>query len=349
MVRGRKTPDYYYFERTRNGQNDDPAKNKIELNGEQVNSFEIKSTPTVDESPATTQNRQFLELLFGQTAPNKQSMDPLSIFIAQRMSNLLANPTELLQELPVMPQSISTLLTLLNDPEFEVSQLVTVIENEPSMAADVIKLANVLCPTNNGKEITDLKKAFMTMGAQGLFENIILFYVNKFTPPPNAYFKVFGEKLWLHSQQTAHLSRRLLESNDANSATAYFVGLIRNLGKMVIFQLLVEAFSHVNPDATPGTLAFKKLIQKYATVLTLKIAEYWEMPKAIRLALALQESSRLKEFEIATAVFEANKISEINMLLQAKKITPNEAHERIKIFLFSEKSKQIAKDYIFQP
>jgi HD-like signal output (HDOD) protein len=270
------------------------------------------------DKPLSPHDADFLNYLFGESRLNTES-DPFSDFVAARIEKLLLSPKALLTELPVMPASITTLMSELKSDEFNVEALLKVIDKEPSMAADMIKLANSARYRRSEKEVTDLKTAFMNMGSQGLIEGVINAYLKEFSPTVNIYWRQFGEKIWDHSLRTACYSRELLKdsASSEDESTAYFVGLIRNLGKMIIFQVMVEAFRHVDPNVPPNSTAFKRLINSYAIKLTYTLAKFWELPESVLLAIAYQESQKFAATPLAITVLEANYLSELQSLLQS--------------------------------
>ena len=265
---------------------------------------------------------EFLDYLFGESRLRTEP-DPFSDFVACQIERLIRSPKALLNELPVMPASVTTLMAELQSDEFDVEALLKVIEREPSMAADVIKLANSAFYKRGEKQVTDLKAAFLNMGSQGLVEGVVNSYIKNFTPGNNIYWRHFGEKIWNHSVQTASFSKELMKgsSSQEEQAAAYFVGLIRNLGKMIIFQMMVEAFKHVDPSVPPNSLALKRLMNSYSIRLTYTIAKFWELPESVLTAIGYQESSRYECTPLGQAVFEANYLSELQYLLEAKMIT----------------------------
>ncbi|CAH6940122.1 HDOD domain-containing protein [Vibrio chagasii] len=286
---------------------------------------------------------EFLDYLFGESRLRTES-DPFSDFVASQVERLIRSPKALLNELPVMPASVTTLMGELQGDEFDVEALLRVIEREPSMAADVIKLANSAYYKRSEKQVTDLKTAFLNMGSQGLVEGVVNSYMKNFTPGNNIYWRHFGEKIWNHSIQTASFSKELMKESlsQEDQASAYFIGLIRNLGKMIIFQMMVEAFKHVDPSVPPNSLALKRLINSYSIRLTYTIAKFWELPESVLTAIGYQESSRYACTPLGQAVFEANSLSELTYLLDAQAIDIEQFKSRCKERLTSPAAYKVA-------
>ena len=286
---------------------------------------------------------EFLDYLFGESRLRTES-DPFSDFVACQIERLIRSPKALLNELPVMPASVTTLMGELQGDEFDVEALLRVIEREPSMAADVIKLANSAYYKRSEKQVTDLKTAFLNMGSQGLVEGVVNSYMKNFTPGNNIYWRHFGEKIWNHSIQTASFSKELMKESPSqeDQASAYFIGLIRNLGKMIIFQMMVEAFKHVDPSVPPNSFALKRLINSYSIRLTYTIAKFWEMPESVLTVIGYQESSRYQCTPLGQTVFEANYLSELKYLLEEQVIDIEQFKARCKETLTSPAAYKVA-------
>ncbi|EEX34529.1 MULTISPECIES: HDOD domain-containing protein [Vibrio] len=287
----------------------------------------------------------FLDHLFGDSSLLTET-DPFSEHVAGQLERVLLSPQVMLNELPIMPASVSTLIAELENEEFHVDALIEVIESEPSMAADVIKLANSPRYKRSERSITDLRAAFMNIGSQGLIEGVIESYVRQMTPSFNVYWRQFGQNIWTHSVQTADFSKALVKGTELEqeSATAYFVGLIRNLGRMLTFQIMIEAFRHVDPEASPNSSAFKKLVHGYEARLTFTVAHYWQLPDTVQVALAYQVSRQLKRTPLGVAIYEANYLSEMQCLLASSAVNVDMLNQENDHHLSTPNARQQALD-----
>lgn len=320
---GKFEPDYASFERTR-------------VNAAtQEDAVAYVQKQSADVSPNAG---AFYDYLFGDTSTLEQQ-DSLSEFVSAKINDIILNPTELLNDLPVMPTSVAKVISLLGNAEFDLSELIKVIEQEPSMAADMVKLANTSRYKRGDKEVTDLQRAFMYMGADGLKEGVIQVFLKKFSASSNLYFKQFGEKIWSHSfnsaQYAQQLASKVLTKEQAN--TVYLVALIKNLGTMVIFQLMIEAFKYVDPDAKPCSASFKWLMAEKSSGLTVTIAKHWQLPNQIIELLSIKSSVN----DEATCIFDGNFIAESKALFDAKRLIRAEYESKIDT-LDSASSKQFA-------
>jgi HD-like signal output (HDOD) protein len=341
-IKTKNTPDLDYFERTRNNTDAQVSPQTIDFT-----QLTAKTPSGITIKPINPHDGDFHHYLFGQSE-KQNKIDPFSVFVSSKIELLLLSPKTLLDQLPVLPSTVTTLMSQIKGDNFDLNEILKIIEQEPSIAADVIKTANSAFYKRSEKQVTDLKTAFMNLGSQGLFESVLISYTKQLSPSSNIYFKQFGEKIWQHSLRTAIYSKDIyINSNDNNDgSTAYLVGLIRNLGKMVIFQIMIEAFSHVDPNVPPNSQAFKNLISTFATRLTHSIAKHWQLPSEIIDAIAKQTKVKSATCKIAQAVYEANIISELEFIFEADIIDESEFKLRCRQRLTSKGAFKLAQKTI---
>jgi HD-like signal output (HDOD) protein len=335
--------NYCYFEESKNFIEEEQEKAITELQ----TSLASKSINLV--SMEEKYQKEFYDFLFGQPATTEK-YDELSRYVADQVEKIFDNPTDILKSLPILPTSLTEILEQLNNKEFDTEILIELIQQEAVIAGKVIELANSAFYNRRNKEITDLKSAFMLLGANGLMEGVINGFVSKLAPQSPIYFKQYGDKIWKHSLSTGVIAKELINMSPykAESAQGYLIGLICNLGDMVIYQLLIEAFSFVHPDCQPNTLAFKNLMFKNSKKITYYIAKHWNFPSSILEALALQakltKSSMLCSLftkrPIACYIYEANIISELEMRFEHHEIDDVPLIEAKDFLVFSNEAKQ---------
>lgn len=331
------TPNLFYFEETRRAaqadDDDEPLK---------------KTKPQQEFMPVFKRHQlDFYHCLFGQSESKQQ--DELSMHVASKVALLLNKPNLLLKNLPVLPASVSQVLESMSDPDFDVSAIVQIIDYEPAIAAKVIELANSSYYKRGEKDVTDLHQAFMTLGSKGLFEGVINGFISQMTPQSKLYFKQYGNKIWHHSFSTGVIAKLLLEQSEyqEQAATAYLVGLLCNLGDMIIFQLMADAFSVVHPDCQPDSLAFKQLMMNHSKMLTCQMAKHWHFPESVVKALVVQSrltepkqfATAFEKYPMACYVFEANLLSELEIRIGIEPLNAVQLLKSADELIFSEQGK----------
>lgn len=341
-------PNLYYFEESR-------IKDKEEAKP----AFQAKNIQAIENKPLRYFSFEdeyqyaFYDYLFGPT-PNENHLphDELAENISEKINSLLTNPKLILDALPILPLSLTKVLEQLNNNEFDTDLVVKLVQQEPAIAAKVIELANSSYYNRHNKEITDLKSAFLVLGVDGLSEGVINGFISKLVPQSSIYFRQYGQKIWQHSLATGINAKALISNTSlsTDAAKAYFIGLISNLGDVIIYQLMIDAFSVVHPDCQPNSALFKELMSKHSKKLTYFIAKFWNFPNSILEVLAIQTKVKKaallpalhKKMPIACYIHEAKVISEMKERL---------AHEPIKRVYIDEVSTSLlhtkeAKEYL---
>jgi len=337
----KQQPNYFYFEEK---QMLDKEIEKSNEGGSQKDSAYCQVITSIEDK----HQKAFYDVLFGESSSDLPE-DELSIYITEKIELLLLNPITILDTLPILPASLSQILEQLNNSEFDTDSLMALIEQEPAMIAKVIELANSSFYNHTSKEITNIKSAFVILGVNGLLEGVINGFLSKLTPQTFTSFQLFGNKIWHHNLTTGAITKELLTNSVAkqNIAEGYLIGLLSNLGDMIVFQLLMEAFTYVHPDCQPNSSAFKALLCKKSKKLTYYIAQYWKFPKSIVNILALQtkltKSSMLpslfNQHSLACYIYEANLLSEFEIRLEHSPLDESDITEMKNDLICSDEAK----------
>lgn len=265
----------------------------------------------------------FYDFLLGKSQ-KQQEVNPLERKILSDTNKLLDKPDVIIKLLPQLPQSVLKLKNMLGNDNFNVQEFTGLIDKEPGMASHLIKVANSPMYNQSKKEISDLTHAFMMLGAEAVKEHVLMRFFNQIIKIQPIYFKMFGEKLWAHSLLTANLAKQLAKTHNVNPETAYLTGLVHDLGKLLIFQLMVNAFKTANPDEKPESLLFKKIINSKSMTISIMVVSQWQMPQDLVKAVVELAKSRQTppESPLGKTLHEANLISELCVMKQHKAISP---------------------------
>jgi HD-like signal output (HDOD) protein len=262
----------------------------------------------------------FNDLMFGAAALADSDLNQMELYVRERVLDYLRNGFEL-DSLPKLPATAASLLVKLNDPEIDADELIGLIDQDPSLSAELLKLANSAYFRRSSNEITNFRQAIVTIGFNGLksmVSNILLKPVVSIKP---IYFKMFGQQLWDHSQHCAFACSRLATGQSSDTYNAYLLGLIHDVGKIVIFQLLVDAFRSIDPDEKPRPHVFVKLITGVSRPLSVLVASSWELPSLYTNALR----DHARKLPAATlpalsrTLFYGNLLSEAYLLLRRRR------------------------------
>ena len=308
--------NHFYFEQTKQASTD--VQNAINQ-GEQNYSTNQPATEILH--PDNSYLDKFYGLLFS-IKNESQYIDPISEIVEKHILELLRKPGLIIDALPIQPNALNQIFKELNSPNFEVDRLLLMIAKDPVIAAKVLELANSIYYNRSNKTIVDLKTAFMLLGQKGVMEGVIRGLMLKMVPKSQIYYQNYGKHIWQHSELTARVSEILAHEKGLNHKEAYLLGLLLNLGNMVIFQLMIDAFSLVSPDVQPNSKNIKNLIIHFGARLTLDIAKLWHFPRCILEILLIQtkilDNQTLhcfsQRFPLAGVIFEAKQVAMLVML-----------------------------------
>jgi len=214
---------------------------------------------------------------------------------AQRIRDSLTS----LNGLPAMSGTAQQLLRVRNNPDADVGDLEAVIEQDPAIAAQIIRYANAPFFGNQG-QIKTIRQALMTAlgfeGALNMALGISVLGNLQGSGPSGIDMHAF----WRHAVYAAALSQAIASQTglkDVTPGTAWLAGLLQNIGYLALsrdFQPELEKVKikkRQHPDLVATEVEERVLGISHAEV-GLHVLQAWHLPE-----------------EIVTAVFEHHNVS----------------------------------------
>ncbi|ARD45462.1 HDOD domain-containing protein [Colwellia sp. PAMC 21821] len=259
----------------------------------------------------TNNSTAFYDVMFGDVNA-EIPMHKLEIKILQKVKVILNDPKMLGQHIPALPAMLVRLLNTIQDPDSDVSSFVEIIKQDPSFAIEVLQKANSATYHRGDKEILSLSRAVSFIGLAGLLRIATTLLMARVIPCKPIYYKMFGKQIWLHSVQCATLCELLADNNDENGFDGYFLGLIHDLGKIIIFDCLSKALAE-EITSLPGTKIFKELMTEMSVDISYLIAIEWNLPNIYCEGLRQQKTENRSA--LAALLYKADKLSEVYLLM----------------------------------
>jgi putative nucleotidyltransferase with HDIG domain len=137
------------------------------------------------------------------------------------------------------------LMQLVEDPDTSGADLAAVIQYDPSMTANVLRLCNSVA-MGGVRKVTDVKQAVNRLGIEKLISLVILAdSAPNFRSGQAGYDLGYGE-LWRYSVSAAIIARELAEEKDAKNVSLVFTSaLIKDIGKVILHTYISEAFDQI--------------------------------------------------------------------------------------------------------
>lgn len=167
-----------------------------------------------------------------------------------------------LHSLPPMPETASKILELRAIPDVKVEQIVAVIEKDPVLVAQIVSYANSAFFGQAGS-VKSLKDAvFRVLGVDAVLNMALALSVGStFKMPKDG--SVGAKAVWKSSVYAASLMQRLSMlmpwGERPNPGTAYLIGLLNDIGLLVIGHLFEDEFVELNAylDSNKGVNIFE--------------------------------------------------------------------------------------------
>ena len=259
----------------------------------------------------------FYDAMFGPDQPTTE-INAIEQKALDNVRDILNNPEKLSHQIPPLPSVLLQLINTLKDDNAEFMDIAAVIEKDPSLAIEVLRVANSALYFKGDEKITSLKKAVSLIGVGAIANISSTILLEKIRPAAPIYYKMFGRQIWVHSMQCAFLCQALAHTEQQDEFDAYFLGLIHDIGKIIIFNSLCDALSSEPPSTSPGSRAFKELMSEMSADISFFIAQEWGLPKIY--CDALQAHHNIHSHPLATILYKGNLLSEVYLLMKKRNL-----------------------------
>ena len=187
--------------------------------------------------------------------------------------------------LPTMPVVVSKCLGLLENPDLSLRDVALVIETDPLIAAQIVRLANVAsrAPVTPIRSITD---CVTRLGASDLQLFLIESAARRMFESTDRHIAQICRALWAHSLAVAILTRDLVrEARNGRADEGYLAGLLHDVGKPVVATMLLDAEQRLRGTRTQSWImpaAWLRIISTSHRRVGVALAHKWNLPDGVR-------------------------------------------------------------------
>lgn len=253
-------------------------------------------------------------------------LNPLEDQAVANVREILSNPKNLSSYISPLPLIQIKLLQLLENEEVEFDELSQLIDQDPALGTRVLSIVNSPMYLTRYKA-DNLLSAIKRMGVTGISNIASSVLMEKVRPHRPIYYKMFGRQIWEHSLHCAFLCRGFSKELGEDEFTGHFLGLIHDVGKIIIFNCLNDAFSEGIIEGEPGSMAFKDMMSEMSRDISYFITREWELPERFWAALLEQTKEPLSALSIS--LYKANACAELHLLHEKGKISGPDLYEAI--------------------
>lgn len=187
-------------------------------------------------------------------------------------------------DLPTLPSIVLQLHHALDDPNAGAAYVARLIDQDPALTSRLLRLSNSASFGRTGVPITSIGVAVARMGLKQVRSTCVALAVVKALGNGRARFD--HTEFWAHSATVAGLAGSLWEllgdRRRIKPQDAYLVGLLHDIGLLVVDQYFPDEFSElldarVDADAALGALEEEHLGIDHGAVASLLIGR-WALP-----------------------------------------------------------------------
>jgi HD-like signal output (HDOD) protein len=163
------------------------------------------------------------------------------------MDSAFQSRLERIQKLPTLPLVIRKLDEAVRDPEWNITEVTGIIQDDPAIMARILKVANSVFYTAE-RRISDLRTAVVIMGLRAV-HNIALSTAVFSTFPPGESTTMDRTAFWKHSIYTAIATQTLSSfaatphDSSPSRDELHLAGLMHDIGKIVLEQFFHREFT----------------------------------------------------------------------------------------------------------
>jgi putative nucleotidyltransferase with HDIG domain len=193
------------------------------------------------------------------------------------LPELIAGTTEL----AALPATSMRLLELLDDPDVSVPAVTGVIEKDPSLTANLLKLSNSAF-YGMRRQVGTVREALLHLGSRTVLTIAFATSMGEVMRGPMSGYRLPRRRLWSHALATGVAAAHLCDpaAPGAGRDRAFTAGLVHDIGKLLLDKPLQEKLEQLPPGATAGALlATERTLLGYDHAQAgAALAECWSFP-----------------------------------------------------------------------
>lgn len=149
------------------------------------------------------------------------------------------------EDLPTLPTIVLQLHKVLDDPNAGATSVARVIEQDPALTTRLLRVGNSALFASGGPRLTSVPAAVARLGLNNVRSVCLVLAVVKAFGKRSGHFD--HNQFWAHSATVAALASRLWtrvgHSTEVTADDAYVVGLLHDVGLLIIDQHFPEEFA----------------------------------------------------------------------------------------------------------
>ncbi len=188
-------------------------------------------------------------------------------------------------DVPMLPKVAGSVITMVQDENSDMSQLAELIQKDQALASRLMKIANspAYCGIN---PLNSLQQAIARMGMKVIAEVALAASVGAKVFQVKGYEKEVTY-MWRHSLASSAWAKEIARIRRRNVESAFMCGLLHQIGKPVVFQMIVDLMKENSVDLKWEDV--QTIIQQFYVVVGMKLGQEWELPGTVIESIAFHQ------------------------------------------------------------
>jgi HD-like signal output (HDOD) protein/DNA-binding NarL/FixJ family response regulator len=198
--------------------------------------------------------------------------------------------TQYVSGLMAFPFTVSKIIQLSNSESTGATDLAKVIESDPVISANILKICNSVLFAASNRRIGSIKDAVIRIGFNETRRIAMSMSVMKLFDSGKGNYGFDRVNFWLHCLATAIVAEHIAKKmGDVNSDEAFLVGLLHDFGIIILDEFFFPLFNKLLELTTNTASRFyaveKEVIGITHIAVTDELFKEWKMPETIREAI----------------------------------------------------------------
>lgn len=192
------------------------------------------------------------------------------------LANMLDIVPKALTQLPVLAEIPQRVVKTIHSPDASLNDVAQIIKEDAVLTTKVLSLSNSAFFATVS-EIVDLPTACSRLGMRtlGNIANAMAF-ANQYKSTDKSAIQLM-QKLWMHSLASAHCAELLAVKFGLDRDVAYVTGLLHDIGKVVMIDVITTKFSGTPPRLKESPDLIARAIEPIAHLVGLHVVQYWKL------------------------------------------------------------------------
>jgi len=189
-----------------------------------------------------------------------------------------------IETFPSNPGSAVKSLALLDGPQACGSEIEEILQFDPGLTANVLKLANS-SHFGTPRKIGSVKQAVAAVGSKKLIQLVLATCINALMDKPVPGYDLPPGEFWRHSVAVSVAAEILVQELNLPQADVVFTtALLHDVGKLALGEFVKDEYSQIMEETSAGTsfeVAEHKVLGTDHAEVGARILEKWSLPPEV--------------------------------------------------------------------